>query len=87
MDNIYLKSELKESKEDPEMMKARWKYGLVLIGMALLHDNIQGKQSGETEEGERLDQEENIGNKVDQFTRAIGPVLLPMINSLGTLEG
>ena len=87
MDNIYLKSELKESKEDPEMMKARWKYGLVLIGMALLHDNIQGKQSGETEEGERLDQEESIGNKVDQFTRAIGPVLLPMINSLGTLEG
>ena len=85
MDNIYLKSELKGSKGDPEMVRARWKYGLVLIGMALLHDDIQSKKSRETEKDKRPDQEESIEDKVNWFTRAIGPVILPMINSLGTL--
>ena len=67
------------------MVRARWKYGLVLIGMALLHDDIQSKKSRETEKDKRPDQEESIEDKVDWFTRAIGPVILPMINSLGTL--
>lgn len=88
MDNLFLKSELKVGGDEVEMIRARWKYGLVLMGLALLHDDVQNKngraQSDETAHDE--DNGESIELRVDKFTRAIGPVLLPMINSLGALE-
>lgn len=86
MDNIYLNSELKGRREGPDMARSRWKYGLVLIGMALIHDDIQSKKSRETKEDEHPNQEESVEVKIERFTRAVGPVLLPMINSLGSLE-
>jgi hypothetical protein len=91
VDNLYLNSELKTGGDEVEMIRARWKYGLVLIGIALLHDDIQGKNR--RTEGERTDEEENgeengetIESRAESFTRAIAPVLLPMISSLGALE-
>ena len=38
MDNIYLKTELKGTKHDPKIVKDRWTYGIILIGLALLRD-------------------------------------------------
>jgi len=35
MDNVYLKSELKNSKDAIELVQKRWQYALVLIGLAL----------------------------------------------------
>lgn len=86
MDNIYLKSELKGRKDDPEIVGARWKYGLVLIGMALLHDDIQQKKNGNGDNYAPEEEVETVEARVERFTQAIGPVLLPMINSLGSLE-
>lgn len=87
MDNLFLKSELKVGGEEVEMIRARWKYGLVLIGLALLHDDNQSKKaSGYDDTGSEEENGESIETQVERFTRAIAPVLLPMINSLGALE-
>ena len=74
MDNIYLLTEIKERfKSDPKVLEAQYKYGMVLIGMSLLK---------ELEEKE----EESIYEKIHEVTKAISPVLLPMIATLGTLQ-
>jgi len=73
MDNIYLLIEIKgRFKSDPKVLEAQYKYGMVLIGMSLL------KELGE--------KEESICEKIYEITKAISPVLLPMIATLGTLE-
>ncbi len=88
MDNVFLKSELKVGGEDLEVLKARWKYGLVLVGLALLHDENQAKKPRNEEDAENADagNGENIEKKIERFTKAVAPVLLPMINSLGALD-
>jgi len=74
MDNVYLLTEIKgRFKSDPKVLEAQYKYGMVLIGMSLLK---------ELEEKE----EESIYEKIYEVTKAISPVLLPMIATLGTLE-
>ena len=74
MDNIYLLTEIKgRFKSDPKVLEAQYKYGMVLIGMSLLK---------ELEEKE----EEFIYERIYEVTKAISPVLLPMLATLGTLE-
>jgi len=87
MDNLFLKSELKVAGSEIEMIRARWKYGLVLIGLALLHDDTQSKHVDGADDGHQEDENaDSIEKRVEHFTRAIAPILLPMINSLGALE-
>ena len=74
IDNIYLLTEIKgRFKSDPKMLEAQYKYGMVLIGISLLK---------ELEEKE----EESIFDRIYEVTKAISPVLLPMVATLGTLE-
>jgi hypothetical protein len=89
MDNLFLKSELKSGGDEIEMIRARWKYGLVLIGLALLHDESQAKKvktESEQDGGQDEENGDSVEKRVERLTRAIAPVLLPMINSLGALE-
>lgn len=88
MDNVFLKSELKITAEEPEVMKARWKYGLVLVGLALLHDEAHAWKKGDSEQPEPTEDAnaENIETRIEHLTKALAPVLLPMINSLGSLD-
>jgi hypothetical protein len=88
MDNLFMKSELKPTSEEVEILKARWKYGLVLVGLALLHDEIQSKKAKKENDSENLEESngDNVASQVERFTRALAPILLPMINSLGTLD-
>lgn len=88
MDNIYFKTESKSSKEEPEILKARWIYGLALIGMALIQADVKAEKretseesEEQTEEGEALSLEE----QVFRTSAAVAPVLLPLIESLGSL--
>lgn len=74
IDNVYLLSEIKErTNTDPDILRSQYKNSLILIGMSLL------KELKEQEN-------ESIYEKIENITKAISPVLLPMINSLGTLE-
>jgi len=73
MDNIYLLTEIKgRSNMDSKMLEAQYKYGMVLIGMSLLK--------------ELEEKEESIYDKIYEITKAISPVLLPMIATLGALN-
>src|SRR5437867_2077834 len=74
-----------------KMIRARWKYGLVLIGLALLHADApitKTAKAAEQEGGSAADEEngDSVERRVEQLTRALAPVLLPMIDSLGALE-
>lgn len=89
MDNIYLKTEMKSPKSDPEIIQARFVYGMVLVGMALIQeDNKLEKErtESEAEESSSNNSETTIKEKVFKTAAAIAPVLLPMIESLGGLK-
>lgn len=90
MDNVYLKNELKQSKgKEIELARAQYRYGLVLMGLGLLHDDLlvkkgkkDPKRSNNEDEGDKI----LVEDKIEQFTRAIAPMLLPIIDSLGSLS-
>ena len=96
MDNVFLKSELKSSKEAIELVQKRWQYALVLVGLALLHDDKQKNKSGAVAGRDRAWQEsdsdsdetgsEQIDQRIEALTIALAPVLLPMIEALGALD-
>jgi hypothetical protein len=82
IDNICLQTELKYVRLNiaPELLIARFRYGMVLIGLAMLRD------FGRLEEQEQIGSNtQMITEKIKEFTRAISPVLLPMISSLSEL--
>lgn len=86
MDNVYLKAELKATKENLEIVKSRWKFGMVLVGMALLKD---AQTSSTTEDSDRVSEDDDDVTPEEQVfktTAAIAPVLLPLIEHLGGLS-
>jgi len=82
MDNVYLKTEIKGNvKIDHRLLEARFKYGMVLVGISLLEFfEKRNKKEGES------DDISSAYDKIANFTKALSPVLLPMISSLGELE-
>lgn len=89
IDNLYLKAELKATKSEPELVRAQFTYGMVLLGLALIQQDIadQNKEPLESEETENDHANgASIEKKVEKFCRAIAPVVVPMINSLGSLS-
>ncbi|MGH8524048.1 MAG: hypothetical protein ACREXY_07475, partial [Gammaproteobacteria bacterium] len=92
VDNLYLKSEMKPSAANAELLRNRFVYGNVLLGLALLHQAELDKKSRSDPRAETKDEEEeaaaeqNIEDRVAQFTVAVAPVLLPLIESLGGFD-
>jgi len=83
VDNICLQTELKYAKPsvDVNLLMAQFRYGVVLIGMSLLRelDNPQDKN-------QNIENGESLPDRVKLLTRAISPILLPMISTLSQLE-
>ncbi len=89
MDNVYLKSELKSAKTEPELVRAQFKYGMVLLGLAMLQQDIEDHRQDDDSENECESENGNgasIEKNVEAFSRAVAPVVIPMINSLGSLS-
>ena len=87
MDNVYLKSELKSAKTEPKLAQAQFKYGMVLLGLAMLQEDIENHhQQDYNEEESENGNGESIEKNVEAFSRAVAPVVIPMINSLGSLN-
>lgn len=81
IDNIHLLSELKSVKaSDIKTIQAKYKFGLVLIGLALLNDNSKEQKSDDLEETE------SILTTIAKISKAVSPVIIPMIDTLGALE-
>ncbi len=90
MDNLYLKSELKSGgQDDPEVMRARFKYGIVLVGMALLQQDTQNRKQAVGDDKEATEEngpQENVESLVERVSKALSPIIVPMIDSLGALD-
>jgi len=94
MDNIYLNTELKVARSDEvELTRARFKYGMVLIGLGLIYQHIQDRKQRRDDADEQRDEEPDEGTiesdlprRVESVTKALAPVLLPTITSLAELS-
>ena len=79
MDNIYLLSEIKtQSDENAKLLQERYKYAMVLIGLALLKER--------NNESEHIEDEKNIYNDIKEISSKLSPIILPMISYLGELQ-
>ncbi|MDE2899559.1 MAG: hypothetical protein OXN15_00820, partial [Chloroflexota bacterium] len=79
MDNVYLLTELKATRSNPDVLKKQWQVGMVLVGMALFRDLMDVHDTIDAVP-ETIPQDE-----VSKATAAIAPVLLPLIGHLGAL--
>ena len=73
-ENIYLQKELERSKGAEDLLREQFKIGLVLVGLALIHE------AGDDADGQ------DIADRVAYSTRAMAMMLIPMINFLGDLD-
>jgi hypothetical protein len=82
MDNVHLKTESKSNTDkDSRLLGARYKYGMALIGIAML------KERNNSNEDAGLDNNsEDIFSRIKNVTKTISPILLPMISGLGDLK-
>lgn len=72
--NTSLLTEMKYRNVDPRILEAKFKYGNVLLGLAMLHDaEISAKDKEPADE-------------IAKVTRAVAPVLLPMIDQLSGID-
>jgi hypothetical protein len=87
IDNIFLQTEMKGAVSDVATMKAKFVYGNVLVGLALIHDD-RNRQNGSNghDRSDPTNDDETIAARVDRTTRAMGPFLVPMIDYLGALS-
>lgn len=75
MENVHLQTEIKPFAKDESKMKlfkSRYKYAMVLIGLSIL-----GYYSNK-------DEEDTPEDKVRVFSEMISPIILPMIDRLGS---
>ena len=84
-DNVSLQTELKGSRANARVLLKQFEVGAVLIGLALIHDQHQIKKHPASENSEEKDEEASLRDRVKLLSRAVAPVLLPMIQTLGEL--
>jgi hypothetical protein len=87
-DNAHLKAEMKAQSQQAEVIDAQFTYGMVLIGLALIQENDQNGTGSGDSGGGSLDQgdEAALDRQVESLSTALAPVLLPMIEHLGSLD-
>lgn len=81
-DNRALRYELANNRKLGSAAKKQFEVAITLVGLAVLHDGTRTETVPETKEGES---EETTADRVKRMSRAIAPVLLPMINSLSDI--
>jgi len=88
VDNCYLKLDMKSGKVDVALLKARFKCAMVLVGLGLLQQEMT--RPAMKEDDANGDDEKDVGDgiesRVERVTRALAPIMLPMIDSLGALD-
>ena len=83
IDNLYLKTEQKFSKDDKSViLKNQFMYGMTLVGLALINNHKTRSNSNEDEENKS---DADIESTIKTVTASLSPVMLPMICSLGEI--
>jgi hypothetical protein len=80
VDNRFLRLAEKESGEDPKLLEARFTYAMVLLGLSILRPPTKLTEENGDSSGSG-DVEDIIAN----FSTAVAPVLLPMIEAMSSL--
>jgi hypothetical protein len=86
VDNNSLGTEMKYSKQDPRLLEAKFKYGNVLLGLAMLHEDDNNGANNKLSNDNRDKQSISIQDQIRQVSKAVAPVLLPMIDQLAGLN-
>lgn len=81
LSNTCLVTEMKYQKVDHRILEAKFKYGNVLLGLAMLHDDENNKEKRNGQEDET-----SVEERIRLVTSAVSPVLLPMIDQLSGLS-
>lgn len=81
--NISLQTDMKNSRDDVALKEAKFVYGNVLVGLALIHQ----RRSRPASDADAADAngEPTIEDLVESTTKALAPFLVPMIDYLGQL--
>jgi hypothetical protein len=83
IDNLYLKTEQKFSKDDKSViLKNQFMYGMTLVGLALINNHKTRSNSNGAEENQS---DTDIESTIKTVTASLSPVMLPMICSLGEI--
>jgi hypothetical protein len=85
VDNLYLRTDTKYSRESPKLLEAKFVYGLVLIGLGLIKD-YRDREKKKVNESTIQNDEISIEEYVSNTTKALSVFILPMINTLGSLS-
>ena len=88
-DNASLKTEMKYSKrQNPRLLEAKFKYGNVLLALAMLHEDGKAGDSDTVNSSisEESDGQPTIQERIRAYSSAVAPVLLPMIEQLSGLH-
>lgn len=80
--NRYLLAELKTAVEHEKIVQTQFVQGMVLTGLAFLHDEAQSYLQLDKD---KTEEEIDIEAKIEHATRALAPFLIPMISALGNL--
>lgn len=76
-DNIHLNTEIKNRKsESTSLIRRKYMYGMVLIGLSMINDTDK----------DTLEIENDPEKQAESFARKISPILIPMIDNLGSLD-
>jgi hypothetical protein len=72
----------------PDLLRARFTYSLVLLGLALLQQDRSKRPRLNKDEDESAsdDQAPSVEKQIEHVTSAVAPVLLPMLDLLSELE-
>lgn len=86
VDNLFLKAEQKRSKESPELLERRFVCAMVLVGLGVLQDDRRSNPGADRVDDDGEKEEVSVADRVDMFSRSIAPLLLPMIDGLGSIS-
>jgi len=91
MDNVFLVQATKTQPKRASEHRERFKFGMTLIALALIRQDVEAKkrdeQKPETEEDEGKAKPLDIHDSVADVTSAIAPFLLPLVESLSQITG
>lgn len=84
IDNVYLLNEIKQkTRIEPEIIRKQFESGLVLIGLALI-DTIENKKR--SMKLRHIGEETSTSDLIYDISKAIAPVIIPMIESLNLMS-